>query len=73
MVNTRFALIAVALVGALGFAVSAYANTPNVLLEFSVPMTGAPAQYGKVFQSGVLLAQDDFNATKTKVDGKGND
>ena len=69
--NIRLSLIAVASISALGFAVSARAETQDVLLGLAAPMTGAQAQYGKDFQSGVLLALDDFNATKPKVDGKG--
>jgi branched-chain amino acid transport system substrate-binding protein len=33
-------------------------------------MTGPQAQYGKDYESGVLLAVDDFNATHPTVDGK---
>jgi branched-chain amino acid transport system substrate-binding protein len=54
----------------LTLAVAAHADTQSVLLGLAAPMTGAQAQYGKDFQSGVLLALDDFNATKPKVDGK---
>ena len=68
--NTRLSLIAVASISALGIVASAHAQTQNVLLGLAAPMTGAQAQYGKDFQSGVLLALDDFNATKPKVDGK---
>lgn len=46
------------------------AETQTVKLGLAAPMTGAQAQYGKDFESGVLLAIDDFNATKPTVDGK---
>lgn len=49
---------------------AAYADTQIVKLGLSGPMTGPQAQYGKDFESGVLLAIDDFNATKPIVDGK---
>jgi branched-chain amino acid transport system substrate-binding protein len=68
--NIRLSLIAVVSISAMGFVASAHAETQNVLLGLAAPMTGAQAQYGKDFQSGVLLALDDFNATKPKVDGK---
>jgi branched-chain amino acid transport system substrate-binding protein len=48
----------------------AFAETQTVTLGSGAPMTGAQAQYGKDFESGVLLAIDDFNATKPKIDGK---
>ncbi|MEI5997061.1 branched-chain amino acid ABC transporter substrate-binding protein [Paraburkholderia bengalensis] len=48
----------------------ANAQTQTVKIGFSGPMTGAQAMYGKDYQSGVLLAIDDFNATHPKVDGK---
>ena len=46
------------------------AETQTVKLGLAAPMTGAQAQYGKDFESGVQLAIDDFNATKPKIDGK---
>lgn len=69
--KTHLPMIA-ATISAVGltFAVAAHADTQSVLLGLAAPMTGAQAQYGKDFQSGVLLALDDFNATKPKVDGK---
>jgi branched-chain amino acid transport system substrate-binding protein len=69
--KTHLSMIA-ATISAVGltFAVAAHADTQSVLLGLAAPMTGAQAQYGKDFQSGVLLALDDFNATKPKVDGK---
>lgn len=42
----------------------------TVKLGMAGPLTGAQAQYGKDFQSGVQLAVDDFNATRPVVDGK---
>jgi branched-chain amino acid transport system substrate-binding protein len=51
-------------------AAHAQAATQTVKLGFSAPMTGPQAQYGKDYESGVLLAVDDFNATHPKVDGK---
>jgi branched-chain amino acid transport system substrate-binding protein len=53
----------------LGFPVQAE-ETQVVKLGLAAPMTGAQAQYGKDFESGVLLAIDDFNATKPTIDGK---
>jgi branched-chain amino acid transport system substrate-binding protein len=41
-----------------------------VKLGLAAPMTGPQALYGKDFQSGVLLAIDDFNATNPKIAGK---
>ncbi|WP_175777851.1 branched-chain amino acid ABC transporter substrate-binding protein [Burkholderia anthina] len=56
---------------ALGVGASAHAaDAQTVRLGLAAPMTGAQAQYGKDFQSGVQLAIDDFNATKPKIDGK---
>ncbi|QCP50309.1 branched-chain amino acid ABC transporter substrate-binding protein [Trinickia violacea] len=46
------------------------AATQTVKLGLAAPMTGAQAQYGKDFESGVQLAIDDFNATKPTIDGK---
>jgi len=49
---------------------TAHGETQTVKLGLAGPMTGPQAQYGKDFQSGVLLAIDDFNATKPVIDGK---
>ena len=46
------------------------AEAQSVKLGLAAPMTGAQAQYGKDFASGVQLAIDDFNATRPKIDGK---
>jgi len=70
--NPRLSLRAVASISAPGFVASAHAETQNVLLGLAASMTGAQAQYGKDFRSGVLLTLDGFNASQPKVDGKGN-
>ncbi|RQR26166.1 branched-chain amino acid ABC transporter substrate-binding protein [Burkholderia sp. Bp9142] len=52
------------------FSFTAQAETQTVKLGFAGPLTGAQAQYGSDYQSGVQLAIDDFNATRPTVDGK---
>src|SRR5471030_1793483 len=42
----------------------------DVKVGFAGPMTGAQAHYGKDFQNGVVLAVEDFNATKPVIGGK---
>ncbi|MCC7006281.1 MAG: branched-chain amino acid ABC transporter substrate-binding protein, partial [Ottowia sp.] len=37
---------------------------------FSAPLTGAQAMYGKDLQNGVILALEEFNASKPKIGGK---
>nr|WP_235837928.1 branched-chain amino acid ABC transporter substrate-binding protein [Chitinasiproducens palmae] len=54
---------------ALSFSAHA-ADVQSVKLGLAAPMTGAQAQYGADFASGVQLAIDDFNSTRPKVDGK---
>ncbi|MEX4005142.1 branched-chain amino acid ABC transporter substrate-binding protein [Paraburkholderia sp. EG285A] len=69
--KVRIAAIAAAAALALSMSpVAQAANTQTVKLGLSAPMTGAQAQYGKDFESGVQLAIDDFNATKPLIDGK---
>ena len=48
----------------------AQAQTQTVKIGFSAPMTGPQAMYGKDYQMGAMLAIDEFNATKPKIDGK---
>jgi branched-chain amino acid transport system substrate-binding protein len=55
---------------ATSLAFTAQAETQTVKLGFAGPMTGAQAQYGSDYQSGVQLAIEDFNATHPTVDGK---
>jgi branched-chain amino acid transport system substrate-binding protein len=38
----------------------------EVKLGFAAPMTGAQAKYGKDMQNGLILAVEEFNATKPK-------
>ncbi|NTX26752.1 branched-chain amino acid ABC transporter substrate-binding protein [Burkholderia pyrrocinia] len=54
----------------LSFSATANAEIQTIMIGSSAPMTGAQAQYGKDFESGVQLAIDDFNATSPKIDGK---
>ncbi|MGI4813339.1 MAG: branched-chain amino acid ABC transporter substrate-binding protein [Janthinobacterium lividum] len=58
-------LLAILAIGGTG---SAYAD--DVLIGFSAPMTGPQAHYGRDFQNGVILAVEEFNASKPVVDGK---
>jgi branched-chain amino acid transport system substrate-binding protein len=66
---TTFAAASALLALVLGSPAKA-AETQTVKLGLAAPMTGAQAQYGKDFESGVQLAIDDFNATKPTIDGK---
>jgi len=68
--NFKLLMLSLGTLLSLGYLTSAAAQSQTVKLGFSGPMTGAQAQYGKDYQSGVLLALDDFNATHPKVDGK---
>lgn len=64
-------LAAAMLVAGLSLAGVAQAQTAeDVKVGFAGPMTGAQAHYGKDFQNGVVLAVEDFNATKPVIDGK---
>ncbi|MCG1053545.1 branched-chain amino acid ABC transporter substrate-binding protein [Mycetohabitans sp. B5] len=42
----------------------------QVKVGFAAPMTGAQAHYGKDMQNGIVLAIEDFNATKPVIGGK---
>lgn len=41
-----------------------------VKIGFAAPLTGAQAHYGADFRSGVIMAIEDFNATKPVIGGK---
>lgn len=45
-------------------------QTEQVKVGFAAPMTGAQAHYGKDMQNGIVLAIEDFNATKPVLGGK---
>lgn len=62
---SRLALVSVAL----SFTVGAHA-TDDVKIGFSAPLTGSQAIYGKDMQNGVVLAIEDFNASKPVIGGK---
>ncbi|MCG1041200.1 branched-chain amino acid ABC transporter substrate-binding protein [Mycetohabitans sp. B8] len=42
----------------------------QVKVGFAAPMTGAQAHYGKDMHNGIVLAIEDFNATKPVIGGK---
>ena len=42
----------------------------EIKIGFSAPLTGAQAMYGKDLQNGVILALEEFNASKPKIGGK---
>src|SRR5471030_2902787 len=64
-------LAAAMLVACVSVAATAHAQTAeDVKVGFAGPMTGAQAHYGKDFQNGVVLAVEDFNATKPVIGGK---
>jgi len=64
-------LAAAMLVAGLSVAATVQAQTAeDVKVGFAGPMTGAQAHYGKDFQNGVVLAVEDFNATKPVIGGK---
>lgn len=64
-------LAAAMCVAGLSLAATAQAQTAeDVKVGFAGPMTGAQAHYGKDFQNGVVLAVEDFNATKPVIGGK---
>ncbi|WP_179403343.1 branched-chain amino acid ABC transporter substrate-binding protein [Burkholderia guangdongensis] len=46
------------------------AHADDVKIGFAAPMTGAQAHYGKDMQNGIVLAIEDFNATKPTIGGK---
>ncbi|MFT4063997.1 branched-chain amino acid ABC transporter substrate-binding protein [Paraburkholderia sp.] len=62
--------IAAACVLAFSVCPPAHADDQVIKLGSAAPMTGAQAQYGKDFESGVSLAVDDMNATHPVIDGK---
>ncbi|AJK44633.1 branched-chain amino acid ABC transporter substrate-binding protein [Burkholderia plantarii] len=55
-------------VAVMSLAGTAYAE--DVKIGFAAPMTGAQAHYGKDMQNGIVLAIEDFNATKPVIGGK---
>jgi branched-chain amino acid transport system substrate-binding protein len=62
-----------AMVGVLalgGLAGTAHAQVEEVKIGFAGPMTGAQAHYGKDFQNGIVLAVEEFNASKPVIGGK---
>src|SRR5260370_40418214 len=64
-------LAAAMFIAGLSLAGTAQAQTAeDVKVGFAGPMTGAQAHYGKDFQNGVVLAAEDFNATKPAIGGK---
>jgi branched-chain amino acid transport system substrate-binding protein len=64
-------LAAAMFIAGLSLAGTAQAQTAeDVKVGFAGPMTGAQAHYGKDFQNGVVLAVEDFNATKPVIGGK---
>ncbi|MCG1017341.1 MULTISPECIES: branched-chain amino acid ABC transporter substrate-binding protein [Burkholderiaceae] len=72
MEHTMKKLTGATLLAALSVAGSvAYAQqAEQVKVGFAAPMTGAQAHYGKDMQNGIVLAIEDFNATKPVIDGK---
>ncbi|WP_338926122.1 branched-chain amino acid ABC transporter substrate-binding protein [Mycetohabitans endofungorum] len=72
MEHTMKKLTGATLLAALSVAGSvAYAQqAEQVKVGFAAPMTGAQAHYGKDMQNGIVLAIEDFNATKPVIGGK---
>ncbi|MEW6341831.1 MAG: branched-chain amino acid ABC transporter substrate-binding protein [Pseudomonadota bacterium] len=68
--TSKLLLVSVGAAISIACSPAAEAQSQTVKLGFSAPMTGPQAQYGKDYESGVLLAIEDFNATHPKVDGK---
>lgn len=65
----KLSMLATCVAGAL-LSVNAMADVQEIKLGFAAPMTGGQAQYGKDMQNGVVLAVEEMNASKPKIDGK---
>lgn len=61
--TSLLAMILASLVG------TAYA-VEEIKLGFSAPLTGPQAAYGKDLENGMLLAIEEFNASKPKINGQ---
>lgn len=70
--DVRISRVAIAVIStaSICLSVTARAESDVIKLGFSGPMTGAQAQYGEDYLSGVQLAVDQFNASKPKIDGR---
>lgn len=48
----------------------AIAEVHEIKIGFSAPLTGAQSHYGKDMQNGILLALEEVNASKPRINGK---
>src|SRR5580704_3729670 len=69
-VSSSFLLAGVATAVSLATIPVAQAQAQTEKIGFSAPMTGPQAMYGKDYEMGAMLAIDEFNATKPRIDGK---
>ncbi|MGI4981729.1 MAG: branched-chain amino acid ABC transporter substrate-binding protein [Janthinobacterium lividum] len=68
--RTTARLACAALVGAMSLGAAGAAYADDVRIGAASPLTGPQAHYGTDFTNGVILAVEDFNATKPVIGGK---